>query len=47
MSLTIEDQIELLLAGNSLEIDDTLEVIHAVQTDVLGKNIFYINSYLN
>ncbi|XP_031849956.1 8-oxo-dGDP phosphatase NUDT18 [Nomia melanderi] len=36
MSLTIEDQIELLLAGNSLEIDDTHEVIHAAETDILG-----------
>ncbi|XP_076379163.1 8-oxo-dGDP phosphatase NUDT18 [Megalopta genalis] len=36
MSLTIEKQIELLLSGNSLEIDDTHEEIHAAQTDVLG-----------
>ncbi|XP_076289127.1 8-oxo-dGDP phosphatase NUDT18 [Lasioglossum baleicum] len=36
MSLTIEKQIELLLSGNSLEIDDTHEAIHATQTDVLG-----------
>ncbi|XP_076176337.1 8-oxo-dGDP phosphatase NUDT18 [Ptiloglossa arizonensis] len=36
MSLTIENQIELLLAGNPLEIDDTYEACHAAQNDILG-----------
>lgn len=48
MSLTIENQIELLLAGNPLEIDDTYEACHAAQNDILGKNIFiytYVCTY--
>ena len=41
MSLSIEKQIELLLAGNPLEIDDTYDINHAVQNDI-GKNELYI-----
>lgn len=41
MSLTIEKQIELLVAGHPLEINDSHEAIHAGQNDI-GKNAFYI-----
>lgn len=40
MPLTIEKQIELLLTGHPLEIDDTHETIHAVQNEI-GKNKIY------
>lgn len=41
MSLSIEKQIELLLAGHPLEIDDTYDINHTVQNDI-GKNELYI-----
>ncbi|KAK9310095.1 hypothetical protein QLX08_000396 [Tetragonisca angustula] len=37
MSLSIEKQIELLLAGHPLEIDDTYDINHTVQNDIGGK----------
>ncbi|XP_060818032.1 8-oxo-dGDP phosphatase NUDT18 [Bombus pascuorum] len=37
MSLSIEKQIELLLAGHPLEIDDTHDSTHAVQDEIGGK----------
>lgn len=42
MSLSIEKQIELLLAGNALEIGDTHDSTHAVQ-DEIGKVNFMCN----
>lgn len=40
MSLTIEKQIELLLTGHPLEIDDMYEIIHTAQNEI-GKNKIY------
>ncbi|XP_076619310.1 8-oxo-dGDP phosphatase NUDT18 [Colletes latitarsis] len=47
MSLTIEKQIELLLAGNPLEIDDTHEASHAASNDILGtKGVQPLSNYV-
>ncbi|XP_076675717.1 8-oxo-dGDP phosphatase NUDT18 isoform X2 [Andrena cerasifolii] len=46
MSLTIEKQIELLVAGHPLEINDSHEASHAGQNDIGTKGVQLSNNYV-